>query len=243
VKALWRVFGVAYAELLFWKRQWMWLAQSLMYLLGFAVVAIAWGGLAALKHIIVVSAIAGAWGIGLNVIGQMVGWHKLSKQYEFHVASPLSLVEYYAGVVLGQVPFLAADVAVPLAAALLLGVPPAPLLALSAIALAALALGSFLALAVVLRIRNPMNISAVTNPLYSLTTILPPVYYPMSALPQPLRLLALVSPTTPLAELARLATGAAEACLDPAAALGLAAAWLLLSAVALKGALKWGLED
>jgi len=243
VRALWRVLGAAYAGFLFWRRQWMWIAQSLMTLLGFAVLSSAWGGLAALKHMIVASVFVGAWGVGLNVIGQVVGYDRLSKQYEFYVASPLSLAEYYAGVVVGQLPFFAVNVAVPAAAALLLGVPPASLLALLAIALAALALGSFLSLAVVLRIRNPMNISAVTNPLYAFTAILPPVYYPMGALPQPAKLLALISPTTPLAELARWATRAAEACLDPVTALGLAAAWLLLSTAALKGVLKWGLEN
>jgi ABC-2 type transport system permease protein len=243
VRALWRVFGVAYAGLLLWRRQWTWLAQQLMFLLGFAVLFLAWGGLTGLRHVIVVSMLVGAWNTGLNVIGQMVGWEKLSKQYEFYVASPLSLAEYYAGTVLGQLPIFATSVIVPATAALLLGVPPTSLLALSAIALAALILGSFLSLAVVLRIKNPMNISAVTNPLQTLTTILPPVYYPMSMLPQSLRILALVFPTTPLAELVRLVTGTAETCLEPVAALGLTAAWLLLSAVALKGALKWGLED
>jgi len=243
VRSLWRVLGAAYAEFLFWRRQWVWIAQSLMMLLGFAVLSSAWGGLAALRHMIVASVFVGAWGVGLNVIGQDVGWDRLSKQYELYVASPLTLAEYYAGVVAGQLPFFAVNVAVPTAAVLLLGVPPTSLLALLAIALAALALGSFLSLAVVLRIRNPMNISAVTNPLFTFTTILPPVYYPMGVLPQPAKLLALISPTTPLAELARWATGVTEACLDPVTALGLTAAWFLVSAVALKGVLKWGLED
>jgi len=243
VMALWKVLGAAYTGFLLWRRQWMWIAQSLMTLLGFAVFSSAWGGLTALRHMIVASVFVGAWGIGLNLIGQIVGWDRLSKQYEFYVASPLSLAEYYTGMVVGQLPFFAVDVAVPAAVVLLLGVPPTSLLALLAIALAALALGSFLSLAVVLRIRNPMNISAVTNPLYVFTTILPPVFYPMGVLPQPARFLALISPTTPLAELARWATGAAEACLDPATALGLTAVWFLVSAVALRGVLKWGLED
>jgi len=54
--------------------------------------------------------------------------------------------------------------------------------------------------------------------------------------------LAPISPTSPLTELARWTAGAAEACLDPATALGFTAAWFLLSAAALKGVLKWELE-
>lgn len=243
MRALWRTLGVAYAELLIWRRQWTWLAQSLASLLGLATVFLAWGGLTGLKHILAVSIMVSGWSMGLNVIGQMVGWDRLSKQYEFYVASPLSLAEYFAGTVAGQLPLLAVGLLLPTAALAQLGVRPERLLVLLAAALAALALGSFLSLAVVLRIRNPVNVSAVTNPLVTLTVMLPPVYYPLSALPQPFRILALASPTTPLAELARWAAGVAETCLDPALALGLTAAWLLLSAAALRGVLKWGLEE
>ncbi|MCC6003095.1 MAG: ABC transporter permease [Thermofilum sp.] len=243
MSALWRIIGVAYWQFLQWRRQWTWLAQSLVGLFGFSVLLFAWGGVAGLKHAIVASMVAGSWGIGLNIVGQMIGWQKVEKQYEFYVASPLSLTEYYLGVVLGQLPFFIVEVLSPAVIALLLGVKYEALPALTLVVLLALLLGSFSSLTIVLRIKNPMNISAVTNPLYTLTATLPPVFYPMTVLPQPLRPLALIFPTVPLAELARWATGTAETCLQPSTALALTAFWLALSTIALRGVLKWGLEE
>ena len=46
-----------------------------------------------------------------------------------------------------------------------------------------------------------MNILAITNPLLTFTTVLPPVYYPLSAVPEELRLVCLLIPTTAMSEL------------------------------------------
>ena len=104
------------------------------------------------------------------------------------------------------------------------------------------AIGAFLSLSIVLRIKNPMNISAITNPLYVLTVFLPPVFYPSTVFPEPVRTLTLCIPTATFAEIIRsFATGiylSRQVYLGGLSIL----TWLIVTAIATKRVLKWGLE-
>ena len=64
----------------------------------------------------------------------------------------------------------------------------------------------FLGLALAMRIRKHTNISAITNPISALLMMLPPVFYPLAALPGSIQLVALLVPTA-AAELARSPAG------------------------------------
>ncbi|MGB9709418.1 ABC transporter permease [Infirmifilum uzonense] len=241
MRSVWRILGVSYSEALFWIREWTWIAQSISYIAGFFLLFYIWGGLEALKGVMVASIIVGGWSIGANAVAQVVGWHKMSKRINVYVASPLTLAEYYAGMVLAQLPILVIELSMPLIVASLMRLDPVSLLLLYVLSIIALLLGSFLVLSVVLRIKNPANISAITNPIVTLTVMLPPVYYPAKALPEPYRYFMLIVPTTPLAEAARLIAGMGTPVVDAWVLILMIAAWLTASIVLLLKTFRWGL--
>lgn len=188
MEALWRVISTAYAEITIMRRQWMWIVQNFMWTISFLVLFSIWGGLAAVKHLIVVIVVIGGWSTGLNAVAQSIGWERVSGEYERRIASPLSPLEYILGLTIGyMVVFNLSNLAVVLGIALYIGVSAAYVLMMLGLSMLALFTGLFLSLSIILRIKNPMNISAVTNPLNTLTIFLPPVYYPATMLPEPLK--------------------------------------------------------
>jgi len=238
----WRILGVAYEQYVLFKRQWMWLAQSVIASAGLAILFSVWGGLEALRHIAVVLAVVGGWGVGINVAAQFIGWDKVSESYEKRVASPLTPIEYLVGSVLGSMlPFMISEA--PLAALIwfMAGLSALSLLLLLLLAVAATFVGLFLALAIVLRIKSPMNISAVTNPLHTLTTMLPPVYYPPTMVPEPIRSFCAAIPTTALVDLGRAMSGQPAAYPATVSALSVAA-WMIAALLLTKFKFRWGLE-
>jgi len=242
MEALWRVLGVAYAQLVVFRRQWMWIAQSYVVTLGMVFMLTFWGGMQALKHLVVALLVVSGWGIGLNIAAQDIGWDRVSNEYERRVASPLTLPEYVLGMVLGSfLAFFTSDLPLIVVLAYITGISLWGLFLVVLLSVVGMFLGLFLSLSVVLRIRNPMNISAVTNPLYTLTTTLPPVYYTPLMLPEPIRTACAAIPTTALVELGRVLTGQASAypVVLPAASV---AAWLIVTALLTVFKMKWGLE-
>ncbi len=239
---IWRILGVAYRNYIFFKRQWMWLAQSVMYTVGFMIIFTLWAGISALKHMIIVFLITSGWGTGLNVIAQTIGWDRITGEYEKRVASPLSLIEYLLGMVIGNM-YTSGAVEIPIIiyAASCLDMDLLGLLLVYGLSFLATFIGLFLSLSIILRIKNPMNISAVTNPLYSLTVILPPVFYPPTFLPEPIRTYCVVIPTTALVDLGRALTGQTHAYPLWMSSLSLLA-WLIIATILAGKKLKWGLE-
>jgi ABC-2 type transport system permease protein len=241
MRSLWRIFGVAYEELTFFRRQWMWIVQSLLMVGGISLLASAWGGLEALGHMAVALLVTGGWGVGLNVAGQSIGYDRVFGEYERRVASPLTPAEYILGYLLGaSIPFLLSELPLVLLLAVLAGISLARLAAVLLLSVAAMFLGLFLSLSVILRIKNPMNVSAVTNPLYTLTTVLPPVYYSPLVLPEPLRSLSAAAPTVVLVDLGRALVGQANAYPLWVSELG-TAAWLVATFMLMLRKLEWGL--
>jgi ABC-2 type transport system permease protein len=103
-------------------------------------------------------------------------------------------------------------------------------------------LGSFLSLSIILRLKNLTNISAITNPLTTLTTLLLPIYYPLSFLHPALRMLALAIPTVPLMEIGRWLANipSGQNILLSFKSLII---WIVIVTVLVSKRLKWGLEQ
>lgn len=242
MRGIWRILGVAFRQFVLFKRQWMWLAQSVVATLGLVAIFSFWGGVEALKHMVIVLLVVSGWNIGLNIAAQSIGWDRVSFEYEKRVASQLSPLEYMLGSLIGAfLPFFSSEL--PLAALLAVwaGVSLQGLVLVVLLSIVGTFLGLFLSLSIVLRLRNPMNISAVTNPLATLTTMLPPVYYTPLMLPEPLRTACIIVPTTALVDLGRALTMQAHAYPLPLS-LASVTVWTIITALTMKYKLKWGLE-
>jgi ABC-type multidrug transport system permease subunit len=242
VKSFWRVLGVAGFYSVWIRRQWMWIIQAILMPLGLILIVYGWAGVEGVKLIIPIFIVTSMWGFGLNIIGQFVGYDRITREWERMIASQLTVGEYFVGMILGMLPLGLADIAPLVAIAILWRFDIKLLLVAIGLSPLAMAIGAFFSLAIVLRIKHPMNISAITNPLYFLTIFLPPVFYPSSILPEPLRTSVLAIPTASFAEIIRaLAAGSYMSRQVFCAGLSVLV-WLTLSAIATKRALKWGLE-
>jgi len=241
MKFLWRILGVTLFNFTFVKRQWMWIAQEAMFAISIAMLAYGWGGYAVIRSTIPVYIMISVWGFGANLVAQTVGYDRISREWERMIASRLTVFEYFIGVVLGTTPFILSPIAIltPIAIALDLGLKTIAIALL--VSPIAMALGAFLSLAIVLRIKNPMNISAITNPLVIATTFLPPVLYPLAILPEPLRIASIAIPTVALAEITRfMSIGTCTTSLE--LSITSTAIWLIATAIAMIKVLRWGLE-
>jgi ABC-2 type transport system permease protein len=241
MKALWRVLGVALYNFIIFRRQWMWAVQNIMFTASTVLLVLGWGGSQAAKTLVPVYIVASGWGFGLNIVGQSVGYDRISREWERLVASPLNLIEYLIGLTLGSSPPLLPGIFVLIVLAPVLGLSMASVVVALLLSLVAMVIGAFLALAIVLRIRNPMNISAITNPLVTLTTFLPPVLYPPTIVPEPLRTALAAIPTVALAEITKLLTVGASA-ISVELCIASIAAWLAATVIATLKVLRWGLE-
>lgn len=234
-----RVLGIAYLTSRWIVRQPLWMFQAFIYIIGFLIMMFAWGGLYAIKNITLVFIIIGFWSQGLNIIAQNIGWGKIMKLEEMIIGSPIGLLEFYLGVVLGSLFFSLVDV---IPAIILLYVVDLLYILPYLLVLGVLAmfLGSFIGLIVVLRIKNPTNISALTNPLVSLTTLLPPVYYPASLLPHNIGTTLSLIPTATLMEIARWLGGLPSSLNISYAFLNIGL-WFVVVLLLLSRIIRWGL--
>lgn len=242
MKFVWRILGVAYGQLVVFRRQWMWIAQSLISVVGLIAIFSLWGGWEALRHMVVVLLVISGWNVGLNISAQSIGWDRVSNEYERRVASPLTPLEYLVGSILGAfIPFFVSEIPLVVLFAAMAGIGVQGVLLLTLLSVVATFLGLFLSLSIVLRIRNPMNVSAVTNPLQTLTTMLPPVYYTPLLLPEPLRTACAAIPTTALVDLGRALSGQAAAYPIWLSAASIAV-WTVTTFTLMKYRFKWGHE-
>ncbi|RLE69944.1 MAG: hypothetical protein DRJ43_03105 [Thermoprotei archaeon] len=126
VKLLRQVLGLAYLESRWVKRQPLWLVQGVVGAVGFTMIIYVWGSVDALRNLVVAYIIAGAWGLGLNIVAQRIGWDRINHNIEFYVASPVTLSAYFTGIVLGCSLFLASNLIPALTIALIfrLDLPP-----------------------------------------------------------------------------------------------------------------------
>lgn len=235
-----RVLGVAVLASRWIVRQPVWLIQDLFLVVSMLIILYAWGGALAARSVVIAWLVGGVWGLGVNAVGQEVGWSRVYGTLQLYIASPVKPVEYLAGVLLAQMltlPLSLAEITL-LAALLDAGSLVAPSLAAALLLLPA---AVFTGLALAMSIRRPRNISAVTNPVTMMLVMLPPVFYPLKALPGPLRPIALATPTAAAAELARSLAGYMNTYSWQAPLLVLAA-WDLAALTAAGRLVKWGHE-
>ncbi len=235
-----QALGVAVMSTRWIVRQPAWILQSLGVTAAFALMLYAWGGVGALRNLVIAWIVSSIWAAGVNMVGQDVAWQRLHGQLDMFIASPLTPTAYLLGMLLGSfafMPFVLAPVAL-LAAAI------GSLEVFAAAAIASLLLlpaSMFTGLYIAMRIRSPANISAVTNTVTSLLQLLPPVFYPAAALPGPLRPITLLAPTSAAAELARSLVHLYNV-YSPLYPLTALTAWTLLSIAAAARVIRWGLE-
>lgn len=240
METLRRVLGVAALESRWIIRQPAWLLQDLFLVAAFAILLWAWGGGYAARSVVIAWMIAGAWGLGVNMVGQIVGESRMTGLYGLYVASPLRPAEYLAGIMLSSLlPLPVSVAALTLLAGMLHAVGLVPAALAGGLMLLPSSVG--LGLAIAMRVRKPTNIAAVTNPVTLVLTMLPPVFYPLRALPAALRPLALLVPTSAAAELARSLAGYLPAYSPQVPALVLAA-WDVALVAAASRLIRWGHE-
>lgn len=226
----------------FVRSQWMWLAQSMVVSIGWLLIMFGWGGTTALRNIVAIYVAISGWSLGLNTIAQFIGWNKVGREWERVIASPTTLIEYLLGLTLAMQPYNILFLAVSIAIAYLLSIDVARTLIVFAIVNAAsIILGATLSLSIVLRIKQPTNISAITNPLLTLTTFLPPVYYPPTILPHHIKNGCIGIPTVALVDLTRYMLGI-EYFYPPITSSVSIILWLAVSAILTAKVLKWGYE-
>jgi len=236
-----QILGVAVLNGKWIQRQPLWIFQGVIMVLGLAVTLFAWGSEAALRNLVIAYLITGAWGLGLNIVAQIIGWNRVESDYEFYVASPITLPVYFLGTILGSMPFFLINLIPAIIFAIVLKMDVVFLPVLLLLSSISLVVGAFMSLSIILRLKNPTNISAITNPLYTLTTILPPVYYPLSLLPPIWKELALFVPTVPLMELGRWLAHIPIG-YSPVFSLISLLSWLFIATILVAKKLKWGLE-
>ncbi len=241
MRRLRQMLGIAILNGKWVLRQPLWIFQSFIGVIGLTITLFAWGSNLALSNLVVAYLIVGSWGLGLNIVAQTIGWNRVGHVYESYVASPITLPIYFVGTILGSMPFFSAHLSTAIAISLLCQMDLAFLPVALLLSLTSLILGAFLSLSIILRLRNPTNISAITNPLNTLTTILPPIYYPLSFLQPGLRHLALAIPTVPLMEMGRWLADIPTS-QDMALSFASMIAWIVIVTVLVAKKLRWGLE-
>jgi ABC-2 type transport system permease protein len=241
IKAVRQILGVAAIHIKGIQRQPLWMVQSIIGVSAWALTMYAWGGTDALENLVLVYIVAGSWALGLNLVAQSIGWERVDFIYDSNVASPITLPIYFLGLIVGEIPYFMVNLVMALAVAAAIGMQLSLLLPIMLVAVVSTILGSFLSLSIILRLKNPTNISSITNPLYTLTIFLPPVYYPLTFLPSLLREASLAIPTVSLMEISRWMIHTPTAC-NPILSLISLLAWSLVSALLVFKKLRWGSE-
>ncbi len=235
-----KISGVVYLTSRWIRRQPLWLVQDLFIVVGFAILMFVWGGIAGLKNVLVAWFISGAWGMGVNLVAQSIGWDKQGKTMDMFIASPIKPFHYIFGYFLSSLIFLVADFLYMLPLVIFLdawGIVLASLIAVAPL----LIISNLVGLSIVMRIKKPTNISAITNPIQMMLIILPPVFYPASVIPETARYFVLLIPTAAGAEIAREISGLSTwgNLWYP---IGVLLGWVILGILTSSKTVRWGME-
>lgn len=235
-----KVCGIAYLCSRWILRQPAWLIQNVLTLIGFSILLYAWGGVEGLRYIIIAWIIGGLWSTGVNIVAQEVGWHRMMYLHDMLIASPIKPVHYLIGMFITSLIFPVIGLLTMIPLAYILNAWNIMLISLI-MGLPVLLTSIMVGLIIVMRIEKPVNISAITNPIAWLLVILPPVYYPAWILPQPLRYVALIIPTSASAEISRqlIGLGASISIWYP---LTVITVWIIIGILLASRTIKWGLE-
>ena len=240
MSSLRRVLGVAALTSRWIIRQPVWLLQDMLTIIAFLVILYAWGGITAAKSLVIAWLVAGAWSLGVNMVGQEVGWSRINGTLSLYIASPVTPREYLLGTLLAQLLMLPVELAELLVLAAILHALDLVVPALLA-ALLLIPVSVFTGLAIAMAVKKPTNISALTNPVSMILIMLPPVFYPLRVLPHWLQPAALAVPTAAAAELARSLAGYMNA-VSPTWPLAVLLVWALVAVAAARKTIRWGHE-
>ncbi len=241
--------GIAYLTSRWIIRQPSWLLQSVLTMLGFIVIMYAWGGIEGLRNLIIAWLIMGGWSMGLNLVAQEIGWDRVTKTLYMYIASPIKPFNYILGNFVSGTMFLGVELVIVGSMAYILGFFTELLVGLL-LSIPLMFISMLLGIAIVMKLREGVNVSAITNPIASIFSILPPVLYPAKLVPSqvvvlgiaiPLRRIALLVPTATAAELARqlAGLGVSESLTYVATVF---TAWITVSILVALYAIKWGHE-
>ena len=235
-----KINGVVYLTSRWIRRQPLWLVQDLFIVIGFAILMFVWGGITGLKNVMVAWFISSAWSMGVNLVAQSIGWDKQGKTMDMFIASPVKPFHYIFGYFISSTVFLVADFIYMLPLIFFLDAWSIVLASLIAVG-PLLVISNLVGLSIVMRIKKPTNISAITNPIQTMLMILPPVFYPASVIPQTARYFVLLIPTAAGAEIARQLSGLStwHNLWYPIAVL---LVWVVAGTLASSRVVRWGME-
>ncbi len=234
------VLGYAYLSMLWIIREPIWLLNGFVWIVGFFMIFHFWGGSEALINYTVVIITAGYWSMGLNVGGQEYGWNKITRLEEYYIASPVSFGDYFIGITMGMTATsLIYSLPVFLIAHQLGVLHLMPLVILLGAYL--VFVGTATSVVIISRVKNPMNISALTNTVSTVLSLVPPLYYPATALPKPLDALSSLLPHVAATEYVRSIVGIGSA-LPPLHNLLIMAGWGLGLLILIHRYVTWGWE-
>jgi ABC-2 type transport system permease protein len=223
------VLGVAMLDVAPLLRQPGWMIQEASMTIAFIIMLWALGGSFGLKNALIGMIVATIFGVGVNLIGQSIGYDKILRILDMYIASPISIPKYFLGVFLGELIWLPSTLIPLITITLLTGqhmILYLTLLASLPLLFISISIGIFIGFGV----RNPTNISAITNPTAFILSFLPPVYYPATFLPPIVREISLITPTAATAELARWLVFK-EASADPLFLLTTIIIWIIVSII------------
>lgn len=169
------------------------------------------GGMALGQHALLGALVTFANGAGIVSLPQLMVGLKYRKLQDVFVASPCSPFSYAVGLALSRLMYVSPPLLLVLIILLSIG-----LVELTALPVILLILcvtwftGTMIGFTVGTYVAdNVLHVSAISNLLGLVLTLIPPVYYPLELIPESYRWLALSVPTANAAQLIRVASGVA----------------------------------
>ncbi len=166
------------------------------------------GGIDLGRHALLGALVAIAVNAGIVSLPQLIVGLKHRRLQDMFIASPVGPVAYAMGTALSRLIYVSPLIIIVLLILTLGGF--IPIRSLPMIALTLMMtwwVGSFLGFTISTYISNIVYISGVSNLLGLLLNLIPPVYYPLSLVPNEFSWLALLIPTTHAAQLVRAYAG------------------------------------
>lgn len=234
------IVGVARLEVAWIIRQPAWLIQSMLLAASLAVLLWAWGGARGLGYVISGWVVSSSFSMGVNIVGQSIGWNRISRVIDLFIASPVTPKIYFMGSLISGLVWFLSDIAIFTVMGLSIGYLSIVIHSIAA-SLLVLPTGILLGLSIAFYVKKPTNISAITNPISSILTFLPPVFYPASLLPEPLGLVSCIAPTAAGAELARSLSNLGSR-YDPLLLLAILLIWTSTLTIISNKIIRWSLE-
>lgn len=193
-----------------------WWAGSLIYPLSFYVVLSVVGGARMGNHAIVGALISLLWMSGVGGMPQFLLSYKFIKLKDMFVAAPIHPITYMLGaalsVLVASLPPMAVFIAL---LAIYIHITIIELVYLTLALLATWLMSSVLGFVVAGYVNDPTRIGTISPWISALLTTLPPVYYSLELIPAQFSVIALMAPTTHLAQIAKIAIKVSSPLYDP----------------------------